>query len=85
MKTAAPTPSQAGLQSGLGEEAIMKVRIVRQPTGLINGVEWPAVGEEIDLPKSVAEPMAEVGDVEIVAETRPASKTAGAKKVEKRG
>lgn len=49
----------------------MKVRIVNRPTGLINGVEWPAVGEEIDLPQSVAEGMAENGDVEVVVEKRP--------------
>lgn len=49
----------------------MKVRIVNRPTGLINGVEWPPVGEEIDLPQATAEGMAAVGDVEVVTETRP--------------
>jgi hypothetical protein len=52
----------------------MKVRVVRQPSGLYNGEPWPAAGEEMDLPQSVAEPMAETGDVEIVVETRPAPK-----------
>lgn len=52
----------------------MKVRIVNRPTGLINGREWPANGEEIDLPQATAEGMAEAGTVEIVVEKRPASK-----------
>lgn len=49
----------------------MKVRIVNRPTGLLNGVEWPPVGGEIDVPQVVAESMAAVGDVEIVVEKRP--------------
>jgi len=32
----------------------MKVIIRVRPTGLYNGSEWPAVGEEIDLPDHVA-------------------------------
>lgn len=51
----------------------MKVRIVRQPSGLLNAHPWPAEGETIDLPEAVAKGMAEAGAVEIV-ETRPASK-----------
>lgn len=65
----------------------MKVRIIVRPSGLLNGQEWPEVGKTIDLPKAVAEGMARVGDVEIVAaekaekpaEKRPAS-TAGVEK-----
>lgn len=53
---------------------LMRVRIVNRPTGLINGVEWPPAGEEIDLPQSTAEDMAASGTVEIVVEKRP-SKT----------
>lgn len=48
----------------------MKVRIVNQPTGCINGQYWPANGEEFDLPQATAEDMAAAGTVEIV-ETRP--------------
>lgn len=46
----------------------MKVRIVRQPTGLLNAQPWPAAGEEIHLPAVVAKSMAEAGDVEIIVE-----------------
>jgi hypothetical protein len=55
-----------------------KVRIIVRPTGLINGVEWPEVGQTIDLPDAVADGMVKVGDVE-----RVAVKAAPAKKVEK--
>jgi hypothetical protein len=55
-----------------------KVRIIVRPTGLINGREWPEVGQTIDLPDAVADGMVEVGDVEVVA-----VKKAAAKKVEK--
>lgn len=59
----------------------MKVRMIKQPSGLINGYPWPAAGEEIDLPQVVAEDMAASGLVEVVVEKRPAAK----KRVEKRG
>ena len=52
----------------------MKVRIVHQPSGLIDGKEWPAAGEEMDLPKAVAESMAEAGHVEVVVEKAVAPK-----------
>lgn len=55
-----------------------KVKILVQPSGLINGVEWPEAGETIDVPEVVAVSMAEAGHVEIV---KPAAKT---EKVEKR-
>lgn len=48
-----------------------KVRIKVRPSGLINGREWPEVGETIDLPASAAEAMAEVGDVEIIKASAP--------------
>jgi hypothetical protein len=57
----------------------MKVRIVVQPTGLINGQPWAPVGEEMDLPEAVVEAMKDAGYLEVV-ETRPAAK----KGVEKR-
>lgn len=59
----------------------MKARIVRQPSGLINGQPWPEVGEEVDLPESVVESMTEAGYFEPVVEKRPAPKG----KEEKRG
>lgn len=52
----------------------MRVRIVNRPSGLLNGAEWPAAGETIDLPKAVAEGMVAAGDAAEVAEKRPASK-----------
>lgn len=58
----------------------MRVRIVNRPTGLINGVEWPPAGGEIDLPQATAEGMAAVGDVEIVVQKSSAPKA----RVEKR-
>lgn len=64
----------------------MKVRIIHQPSGLLNGQPWPEAGETIDLPDATAEGMAAVGHVEIVksaakVEKRPAPSA----KVEKRG
>jgi len=60
-----------------------QVRIKVRPTGLINGREWPEVGEVMELPDAVAESMAE--SVTVIepkkVETRPASQA----KVEKRG
>lgn len=65
----------------------MKVRVVNQPTGLLNGQPWPEAGETVDLPDVVAESMAAAGTVEVVkAEKKPAAKKAAAKpdKAEKR-
>lgn len=53
----------------------MKVRIIEQPTGLLNGNYWPAEGEVMELPDAVAEGMIGAGHVERVAE--PAKKTTG--------
>lgn len=53
----------------------MKVKIVVQPSGLINGQEWPPVGEDVDLPDTVAEEMAAAGWVKALkVEKRAASK-----------
>jgi hypothetical protein len=52
----------------------VKVRVVTQPSGLLNGRPWPAAGEEVDLPADVADSMADAGAVERVVEKRPASK-----------
>jgi hypothetical protein len=64
----------------------MKARIINQPSGLLNGVPWPEVGEEIDLPDAVAVSMAEAGDVEVVAEkaSDKAEKRPAAKRSENR-
>jgi len=43
----------------------MKVRIKIRPSGLINGAEWPAVGELVDLPDLVATSMLGDGLVEV--------------------
>lgn len=61
------------------------VRIKVRPTGLINGREWPPVGETIDLPDAVAEGMAGAGHVEIVKdEPKVEKRPAPTKRVEKR-
>lgn len=65
----------------------MRVRILIQPTGLLNGREWPAVGEEIDLPDVVAADLCAAKHAEPIA--RPAAEAAekrpaAAKRVETR-
>lgn len=58
-----------------------KVKVVKRPSGLINTQPWPEVGEEIELPDTVAKDMAEAGWVEAVkVEKRPASKKAEEKR-----
>lgn len=52
----------------------MKVRIVNQPLGCINGQAWPEPGETIDLPDNIAEGMIGAGDVEKAS--TPAKKSA---------
>ena len=61
----------------------MKVRVIKQPTGCINGQYWPEVGEALDLNDAVAADMAAAGWVEPIAEPvakkaekRPAKKVA---------
>ncbi len=59
-----------------------KVKIKIRPTGLINGREWPQVGESMDLPDAVAKDMVAAGHVEAaMVEKRPAPTD----RVEKRG
>jgi hypothetical protein len=52
----------------------VKVRIINRPSGLINGVEWPAVGETIDLPDVVGQGMLASGDVEKADAKKAAAK-----------
>lgn len=49
----------------------MKVKILQSINGLINGEEWPAVGQTIDLPTHVAEGMVASGAVEAVKQKAP--------------
>lgn len=58
----------------------MKVKILTRPTGLLNGEEWPKVGETVDLPDSVAEDMVKAGHVEKVAAKKAAAKPEKAEK-----
>lgn len=61
----------------------MKVRIKVRPTGLLNGRDWPEVGEVIDLPDVVAESMGDA--VEPVKDAPKVEKRpAPTAKVEKR-
>lgn len=57
----------------------MKVKIIERPSGhvRIDGelVEWPKVGDTIDLPDVVAEGMIATGAVEKVGGTAPARQT----------
>lgn len=48
-----------------------RVKILQQPTGLLNAHPWPAAGEECDLPDAVAEAMAATGWVEVLAGEKP--------------
>ena len=57
----------------------MKVRVKVRPGGLLNGQEWPEVGDTLDLPDVVAEGMISAGAVEAVekkAAKKPAKKAA---------
>lgn len=62
----------------------MKVRVVVQPTGCINGVPWPAQGEVVDVPEVVAESMSGAGHVEVVKEVKVEKRPAQRKGVENR-
>jgi hypothetical protein len=46
----------------------MKVRMLEQITGTRNGVEWPAIGETVDLPTEEATQLIDSGRAEPVAE-----------------
>lgn len=52
----------------------MRVRILIQPTGLLNGRDWPDVGEEIDVPDVVGADLCAAKTAEPVA--KPAKKAA---------
>jgi len=39
----------------------MKVRIVSRPTGLLNGRDWPDVGEELEVPDEVGADICSAG------------------------
>ena len=62
----------------------MKVRIKVQPTGLLNGREWPAAGEEIDVPDVVGADLCASGAAIPVAEKRAEKRPAAKKTTEKR-
>jgi hypothetical protein len=53
-----------------------KYEVVVQPSGLLNGSEWPAAGESIDLPEAVGDGMVESGDLKKASEKAPAKKAA---------
>lgn len=63
----------------------MKVRIVVRPSGLVDGKDWPDVGEEMDLPDVVAEGMIGAGHVEAVGSDKVEKRPASKRGVEKRG
>ena len=58
----------------------MKFVVKVQPTGCINGREWPAVGEEIDLPEHVGDGMPEIVMRAQKIETRPAKRAVETRK-----
>lgn len=62
----------------------MKVKIVNQPTGLLNGRAWPAAGETIDVPSVVGADLCASGVAEPVAEATKAEKRPAAKRAETR-
>jgi hypothetical protein len=62
-----------------------KYKVLVQPSGLINGVPWPEVGETVELDEALAEAMVGAGHLEAAkdepkkgaekkVETRPAAK-----------
>lgn len=61
----------------------MKVRIVNRPTGLLNGRDWPEVGEELEVEDHVGADMCASGIGEPVVEDK-AEKRPAAKRGEKR-
>lgn len=62
----------------------MKVRIVNRPTGLLNGRDWPDVGEVFEVPDEVGADMCASGIGEPVVEDR-AEKRPAKGNVEARG
>lgn len=61
----------------------MKVRIVNRPTGLLNGRDWPEVGEELETTDEAGADMCAAGIAEPVVEDRTEKRPA-AKRAEKR-
>ena len=51
-------------------ELIMKVRIVNRPTGLVNGREWPEVGEVFEVSDEAGADMCASGIGEPVVEDK---------------
>ena len=61
----------------------MKVRIVNQPSGLLNGLPWPAPGEVLEVSDAAGADMCASGIGEPVVEDR-AEKRPAAKRAESR-
>jgi hypothetical protein len=61
----------------------VKVRIVNQPTGILNGQPWPERGEVFEVPDAAGADMCASGIAEPVVEDR-SEKRPAAKRVEKR-
>lgn len=61
----------------------MKVRIVNRPTGLLNGRDWPEVGEVLEVEDNVGADMCASGIGEPVVEDN-VEKAVPAKKAETR-
>ena len=61
----------------------MKVRIVNRPTGLLNGRDWPEVGEELEVEDQVGADMCASGIGEPVVEDK-SEKAVPRKKAETR-
>jgi len=53
----------------LKEKSMSKFTVKVQPSGLLNGLPWPAVGETVDLPDGVAEAMVEAKHLTRVEKT----------------
>ena len=64
----------------------MKIKMLEQITGTRDGVRWPAVGEEIDLPDHEAAKLCAAGRAKPVETRRASVETATSKPaVESRG
>ena len=64
----------------------MKVRILENGTGLLNGAPFPSVGDVVELPEGLAVSLVGDGRAELVAETAAERReTAATKAPEKRG
>lgn len=63
----------------------MKVRIVNRPTGLLNGRDWPEVGEVLEVEDVHGADMCASGIGEPVVEDKAEKRPASKRSVEKRG